>query len=124
MVVGLVQLSSVRLREELEEGVLEGILEVVVLVVRERVGRCHICMDQGIRLSRLMRIDLLFKERELLWIDWNMERDVFDCSSCVSPTFLSYILSFLSNFSYGGLIEFCSENQSKLARQRLQRCNF
>ena len=34
MVVGLVQLLSVRIREELEEGVLEGILEVVGLVVR------------------------------------------------------------------------------------------
>ena len=30
-------------------------------------------------------IDLLFKERELLWIGWNMERVMFDC--CVFPTF-------------------------------------
>ena len=38
-----------------------------------------------IRLLELMRIDLLFKERELLWIGWNMERVMFDC--CVFPTF-------------------------------------
>ena len=52
---------------------------VVDLVVEEGVGRCDICMDQGIRLLGLMRIDSLFKERELLWIGWNMERDTFDC---------------------------------------------
>ena len=66
---GLVQLLSVRIREELEEGVLEGILEavelvVVGLVVGEGVGRCDIYTDRGIRLLGLMRIDLLFKERE------------------------------------------------------------
>ena len=64
------QLLSVRIREELEEGVLEGILEavelVVGLVVGEGVGRCDICTDQDIRLLKLMRIYLLFKERELL----------------------------------------------------------
>ena len=87
---GLVQLLSVRIREELEEGVLEGILEVVGLmvvglVVGEGVGRCDICTDQDIRLLGLMRIDLLFKDRELLWIGWNMERDMFGC--CVFPSF-------------------------------------
>jgi hypothetical protein len=81
--VGVVQLLSVRIREELGEGVLEGILEVVVLVVvgqgvGEGVDRCGICMGQGIRLLGLMRIDLLFKERELLWIGWNMEKDMFE----------------------------------------------
>ena len=69
--VGIVQLLSVRIREALGEGVLEGILEVVGLVVvglvvGEGVGRCDICTDQDIRLLGLMRIDLLFKERELL----------------------------------------------------------
>ena len=64
-------LLSVRIREELEEGVLEGILEVVGLVVvnllvGEGVG--DIGADQVIRLLGLMRIDMLFKERELLWI--------------------------------------------------------
>ena len=64
MGVGLVQLLSVRIWEELEEGVLEGILEVVglvvVLLVGEGVG--DIGADQIIRLLGLMRIDLLFKE--------------------------------------------------------------
>ena len=91
---GLVQLLSVRIREELEEGVLEGILEVVGLVVGlvvvglvvgEGVGRCDICTDRDIRLLGLMRIDLLFEDRELLWIGWNMERDMFGC--CVFPSF-------------------------------------
>ena len=64
-------LLSVRIREELEEGVLEGILEVVGLVVvnllvGEGVG--DIGTDQVIRLLGLMRMDMLFKERELLWI--------------------------------------------------------
>ena len=68
------------------DGVLEGILEVVGLVVvglvvGEGVGRCDICTDQVIRLLGLMRIDLLFKERELLWIGWNMEKDMFDVVS-------------------------------------------
>ena len=72
------------------DGVLEGILEVVGLVVAgpvvgEGVGRCDICTDQVIRLLGLMRIDLLFKELELLWIGWNMERDMFDC--CIFPSF-------------------------------------
>ena len=67
--LGLVHLLSVRIREELEEGVLEGILEVVGLVVvsllvGEGVG--NMGADQVIRLLGLMRIDLLFKERELL----------------------------------------------------------
>ena len=109
--VGLVQLLSVRIREELEEEVLEGILEVVGLVVEGPVvgmgvGRCDICTDWGIQLLGLMRIDLLFKERELLWIGWNMERDMFDC--CVFPTFfvrmkvikvLHFTLSFYQTFS-------------------------
>ena len=80
-------LLSVRIREELEEGVLEGILEVVGLVVvsllvGEGVG--DIGTDQVIRVLALMRIYLLFKEPELLWIGWNMERDMFNC--CVFPT--------------------------------------
>ena len=83
-------LLSVRIREELEEGVLEGILEMVGLVVvslllGEGVG--NIGADQVIRLLGLMRIDLLLKERELLWIGWNMEKDTFNC--CVFPISLS-----------------------------------
>ena len=32
----------------------------------------------GHSLLGLMRIDLLFKERGLLWIGWNMEKDMFE----------------------------------------------
>ena len=51
--------------------------------VGDRVDRCDICTDQGIRLLGLTKIDLLSKERELLRIGWNIVRDMFD--SCVFP---------------------------------------
>ena len=44
-------------------------------------SRSNICTDRDIRLLGLMRIDLLFIERELLWIGWNMERDMIDVVS-------------------------------------------
>ena len=78
--VGVAQFSSVRVRRgEVLEGI-RGMAEVAVagLGVGEGVGRCVICMDQGIRLLGLMRIEWLLKERELLWIGWNMEKDMFD----------------------------------------------